>query len=258
MQDMPGLSGTKAGAQAPGTAMLSKQASERKGSTADQPKQLLVNDSKAFPALASQNIAASSAMLSRASRQTAGVPASDGVRQKGRLAVGDAEPTDIDEDDFFMSSSAGEVERDEQPAVLNQPSEVPGATPHALKSADQQEELLDSVPLKQSKQRKGIQRSRKLPPGQYHPDHGHKPHKRATLPPPYKATKPLHKDRGAAKEAAHGRLRADVRGQPSRGQPHGEPSSAIAIKQSPGAPEKRPGLPLRTRAEGGRKRRKKA
>ena len=257
-QDNTRLSRNQARLQHPDEAALHKQTSKQKASSANQPEHSLAKTSKAPTVLASQDIGASPAMLSRASRQTAGIPASDGVPQKGRLAVGDAEPADFDEDDFFMSSSAGEADGDEPPAILNQPLEFPGATMHETKFTEQRGTVSDAMPQKNSKQRKGIQHGKKLPPGQPHADRGHKPHKRANLPPVRKAMKPIDKDPRAAKSAAHGMPRVVVRGQPTKGRPYPEAASAVAKKQSPGAPEKRPGLPLRSRAEGGRKRRKKA
>ena len=77
--------------------------------------------------------------------------------------------------------------------------------------------------------------------------------------PAHKAAKQVPKNSGAAKQAVRSEPRVDARGQPSKGQPHGKAPSANPDKQSPGAaPDKRPGQPVRTRAEGGRKRRKKA
>ena len=238
-------------AQALRKAALTTQTSKRKAVSAESPEQPPLKSSKLLPALA-----ASPPFPSRASRHTAGAPGSNGGQHKGTVAGGDAEPDDIRADDFFMSSSADEAERDEQ-SVSVKASEVPAALPHESIVPKQLHSARDSKLPKHSNLKKSMQHRRKLPPGQKYGEHGHKAHAGATLPPDHKAVKHSHSHGGAAKQVARGKLSAKAKSQPSRSQPHGQDPSANAAKQSPGAaPDKRPGQPLRTRAEGGRKRRK--
>lgn len=244
-------------AQALGKAVVITQTSKRKALSAETPEQPPLKSSKLLPKLGGQIIAASPLVPSRPSRHTAGIPGSAGGQQKGALAGGNAEPDDIRGDDFFMSSSADEAERDEQ-SVPVKASEFPAALPHkAIIPEQQQHAARDSTLHKHSNHRKSIQHRRMLPPGQTHGEQGHKPHAGATLPPNHKPVKHPHRHGGAVTQVARSKLSGKAQSQQSRGQSHGQAPSAHAVKQSPGAaPDKRPGQPLRTRAEGGRKRRK--
>ena len=259
-QDMPKPDETEPPAQARGKAALRTSASKHMALSADPPMGLPLKGSSSLAVLAGQSIAASFAPPSKPGRQTTCAPvASASNRRQGVDVVGgDAEAGDIEEDDFFMSNSADEAERVKQPAHVSQPSELPAVLPPEGISSEQQHPALASPMQHHSKHRKAIQHSRKLLLGQRRADHGLKPDARTALPPLPKAMKQVQRKRSTAKQAAPGKLTVSARGLPSRGRPDGQAPSATADKQSPGAaPDKRPGQPLRTRAEGGRKRRKK-
>ena len=255
MQDMPKLGSKVTGAGVHGKAALNVQSSKRKAVTADLPEQPLLKSSKVLSSLATDN-AGSSAPLQEAGKQTAGALGTDREQQKDGVAASDADADDIEEDDFFMSSSADEAEQLKQPAALQLPSELPAAAPQAA-LAERQHPALKTMPPQHSKQRRAMSHSRKAPTSQHSAGRGHKPQPRGALPPPQKPMKQVPKSSGGAKQAVRSDLRVDARSQPSKPQPHGKAPSANANKQSPGAaPDKRAGQPLRTRAEGGRKRRK--
>ena len=258
MQDMPNPDEAKPRAQALTKAALRTPASKQKALSADQHEQPPLKGSSVLSALAGQTIAASAAPPSEPGRQSAGAPVASSRQQGGGLAGGDAEPDDIEEDDFFMSSSADEAVQVKQPAHLSQPSDLPAILPQERISSEQQHLASASMMHHHSKHRKGIQHSRKLPPGQRRADQGLKIHAKLAVPSVPKAMKQVHKKRSTARQAAPGKLTVTARGQPCRGQPDGRAPSATADKPSPGAaPDKRQGQPLRTRADGGRKRRKK-
>ena len=257
MQDIPKLGNKAPQARVHGKAALNVQSSKRKAMPAVLPGQPPLKSSKLLspPAIDNDD---SCAPLQKAGQHPASAPGTDQGQQRDGLAASDADPDDIEEDDFFMSSSADEAEQLKRPAALRLPSDLPAA---ALQPAlaEQQHSAVKTIPPQHSKQRKGMSHSRKLPSGQHGAGRGHKPHPRAALPPARKAMKQIPKTSGAAKQAVRSEVRVDARSQPVKGQPHGKAPSATANKQSPGtAPDKVPGQPLRSRAEGGRKRRKKA
>jgi len=285
MQDMSGSAGQKAKAQAREKPAPDRQSSKRKAFPADQLEQLQMKSSKVSPILASQENADSSAPVSKASEQIAAVSAADGAQQKASLAAGLTEPDDIEEDDFFMSSSAYEADAEKQHAIHQPLSELPADMLHAFSPVGRHP-ASSTAPQKQGKHSKGLL-SKTPRPGQQHTEPRHKQPAKVSLPPAHKPMKQLHKVRGAAKPSAHGMLRTPAAGKPISG--HALIGSgpvpgraAITNKQSPGAvhvskpstaqvrvktataskqspavvPAKPPGQPLRTRAEGGRRRRK--
>lgn len=286
MQDMPGSAGQRAKAQAPEETAPGKQSSKRKAFAVDKLEQLQTKSSEVSPLLARQENADSSVPVSKASEQIAAVPAADGAQQKASLAAGLAEPDDIEEDDFFMSSSAYAADAEKQPIIQQPLSELPAVMLHAFSPVGRHP-ASSSAPQKQGKRSKGLL-SKTPRPGQQHTEQRHKQPAKVSLPLAHKPMKQLHKARGAAKPPAHGKLRTPAEGKPisghaligsgptpgraaiitnkqSLGADHASKLStaqprvktATASKQtSAAAPAKPPGQPVRTRAEGGRRRRK--
>ena len=198
------------------------------------------------------------AHLPESGRHEAGAPGVSEDEQAGAQGAALAQPDDIEEDDFFMGSSGDEDDAQKQrPESVSVPN-FTDALRHgsiAAKDLSASRKALRPAPQKQSS-RNARPAKGSPPPGRTRKAPSHKQPTKAAAGPAHKPTKRPFTERGAGRFGAKSRPGVAAAGRPSIGQ---RPEKApVKRKEAPAAaPAKPPGQPLRTRAEGGRKRRKK-
>ena len=219
---------------------------------AEQPVQPSSKRSRGPSKGADRDVGNKPAQLLESHGREADSTATDGQKQRSDAWAAPAEVDEFEKDDFFIGSSA-----DEAHAGGNQP-------PQAVRPPDTAAALLhENIPsskpmlLKQSQQRQR-DHSSACPPGNAHAARSGKPHGKSSIAPVQKIAKLIHSSMGGPEFGTHGKPSLAVAGKPGVNKLKAAGKGGARGKPSPGAaPVKPPGQPLRTRAEGGRKRRTK-
>ena len=225
---------------------------------AEQPAQPSSKRSRGPSKGAERDVGNKPAQLLESHGREAGSTATDGQKPSSDALAAPAEVDEFEEDDFFMGSSADEADAGgKQPPQAVRPPETAAAPLHEDIPSSEDSEASKPMLLKQSQQRQRNHSSAR-PPGKAHAARSGKPHEKSSRAPVHKTVKLICSGMGGPEFGSHGKPSLAVAGEPGVHKLKAAGKGGARGKPSPGAaPVKPPEQPLRTRAEGGRKRRTK-